>query len=125
MWRGGHTETATGMQASASKSAPHNGLRYSVMRSVESMRLAADRMAQFDWLADDRNPLPLVTDVDRPFKVKLANNNNYAWGVGSGVAAGEGGMPVLQGQQRVQLPSLPSPVRAGDHPSRRACPWGR
>ena len=112
VWRGVETATATGMQSTAAKSAPHNGVRYSVMRSVEGMRHVSNRMVHFDWLREDRKALPLVDQaVDRPFKVERDNNNNYAWGVGAVSTT-----PDANG---------PSPVKPGDHPSRRMCPWGR
>ena len=80
---------------------PSSQVRYSVMRH-------AARVRSYDWLREDGGRVPLV-EVDRPFKVARANNNNYGWG-----------------QKPTAEPRLSraTHITASQHPSKRSCPWG-
>ena len=91
MWRGMETQNRSEMQTSSDY--PSSSVRYEVLQR------------QFDWLRDDRGCLPLVS-ADEPFKVAIANNNNYAWFT----------PPVVKDAP---------PNSAAEHPSRRSCPWAR
>ena len=120
VWRGVAIHNRSEVQTSAGY--PSVGLRYKAMRHHHENRHRATTTTtasrphaggggpsgppDTSWLREDRGWLPLV-EIDRPFKVTRANNNNYVWG-------GHHARSQLLAEVHAATPS--------QHPSHRSCP---
>jgi hypothetical protein len=109
VWRGVEAANRSEMLGGSATAYPKVSARYEVMAHAAKAANGASASAFFHWLRDDRGYIALV-DVDRPFKVQRANNNNYFYTFHAGTSS---------------APHFDHQSTPAEHPSRRMCPWGR